>query len=346
MHNPTLMWRIDPSRPDPALLTEAAARLLRGELVAFPTETVYGLGANAFDAEAVQRIFAAKGRPFSDPLIVHVASADEVGMVAADFPADARRLAEAFWPGPLTLLLPRHPALPAEVTAGLTAVAVRVPRHPVALGLLRACGFPLAAPSANRFGHTSPTTANHVQADLEGMVHVILDAGSTPVGIESTVLDLQTTPAVILRPGGVTREQLQAVIGEVALAAPAERLAASPGRQPRHYAPRAELVLMTGGTPADIATQMIRRAHQLSSAGRVVGVLATSEVCRELSAPPGPLFDLGSQDDVLGIARRLFLGLRTLEGAPVDVILAHLVPPQGMGLAINDRLQRAARPAD
>ncbi len=346
MPTSTELWPIDPLDPARDVLAHAAARILGGGLVAFPTETVYGLGANAFDTQAVHRIFAAKGRPFEDPLIVHIAGADEVGTVAAAFPPEAQRITLEFWPGPLTVLLPRHPALPLEVTAGLDRVAVRVPRHPVALGLLRASGVPIAAPSANRFGHTSPTTASHVLADLEGMVDVILDAGSTPVGIESTVLDLSTVPPTILRPGGVTREQLEAVIGPVRHASVSERPSASPGRQPRHYAPRAEVVLVAGTSPAQIASAMASELRGLAASGKSVGILAASEVCAELGRAPATCFELGSIEDVLAIARRLFLGMRTLEAMPVDVILSHRMPPAGLGLAVNDRLARAANRSD
>jgi L-threonylcarbamoyladenylate synthase len=344
MPSQTVISKIDPSHPSPEILAEAAARVMRGELVAFPTETVYGLGANAFDAEAVRRIFKAKQRPFLDPLIVHIAKVEDVELVATDFPPMAARLASLFWPGPLTLLLPRHTALPMEVTSGLDTVAVRIPSHPVALGLLVACGVPIAAPSANRFGHTSPTSAAHVREDLEGAVELILDGGPTPVGIESTVIDVRPTPAVILRPGGVTREQLEAVIGPVRNAERAERLAASPGRLPRHYAPRSELILCAGVDSPAIAASINEQGRRLAAGGRKAGVLAVSEVQREWDASLGPAFDLGNQDDLVGVAKRLFLGLRTLEAASVDVILGHLMPAHGLGLAINDRLRRAAHP--
>ena len=345
MPSPTVVRQIDPSHPSPEILAEAAARVLRGELVAFPTETVYGLGANAFDGEAVRRIFEAKRRPFDDPLIVHIAKVDDVEMVATAFPPVAARLASLFWPGPLTVLLPRHPALPVEVTSGLDTVAVRIPSHPVALGLLGACGVPIAAPSANRFGHTSPTSAAHVLEDLDGAVELILDGGPTPVGIESTVVDVRPTPAVILRPGGVTREQLEAAIGPVRYAEPGERQAASPGRLPRHYAPRATLILCPGDTAKVIAASIDEHVARLIAGGHSAGVLAVSEVRRGLKSSLAPAFDLGGQDDLLGIARRLFLGLRTLEAVPVDVILGHFVPAHGLGLAVNDRLRRAAHPA-
>ncbi len=339
----TVMWTVDPSHPAREVLAQAATHILRGELVAFPTETVYGLGANAFDTLAVHRIFAAKGRPFDDPLIVHVAGVEDIAAIATAFPPEAQRLADEFWPGPLTLLLPRHAALPPDVTAGLDTVAVRVPRHPVALGLIRASGVPIAAPSANRFGHTSPTAADHVLADLDGLVDVILDAGSTPVGIESTVLDLQTTPATILRPGGTTREQIEGVIGPVRYAPASERPAASPGRQPRHYAPHAQVVLVEGATPEQIADAMAREARSRLAAGQSVGILAASDVCALVDAGQATCFDLGPLDDLLGIARRLFLGMRNLEARPVEVILSHRMPSGGLGLALNDRLSRAAR---
>ncbi|OGF15653.1 MAG: threonylcarbamoyl-AMP synthase [Candidatus Eisenbacteria bacterium RBG_16_71_46] len=341
---PTVVVQVDPSHPSPEILAEAAARILRGELVAFPTETVYGLGANAFDAEAVRRIFEAKQRPFDDPLIVHLAEIEEVEMVATEFSAVAARLASLFWPGPLTLLLPRHAALPVEVTSGLDTVAVRIPSHPVALGLLAACGVPIAAPSANRFGHTSPTSAAHVVEDLDGAVELILDGGPTPLGIESTVVDPRPTPAVILRPGGVTREQLEAAIGPVRYAEPGERRAASPGRLPRHYAPRAEVILCAGDSAEAIAASIDEHALRLIAGGRSAGVLAASEVHQELKSSLAHVFDLGGWDDLLGIARRLFLGMRTLEAAHVEVILCHLVPAHGLGLAVNDRLRRAAHP--
>lgn len=336
--------KIHAESPEPEIIRQAAACLLRGGLVAFPTETVYGLGANAFDEDAVRGIFAAKQRPAADPLIVHLASAEDLALVAAAVPPQAAELAAAFWPGPLTLLLPKLAALPAEVTAGLDTVAVRVPAHPVALALLRAAGIPVAAPSANRFAHTSPTLAQHVLDDLEDRVDLILDAGPTPLGVESTVLDVLRQPPVVLRPGGIARAEIEAVIGPVRLARPDERIAASPGRQPRHYAPNAQVILCDGENPEEIARSMAKRASELLSGGHRVGYLAASEVCARMDpdTPPAAIRDLGSLRDLRTIARRLFAGLRELEAQDLDVILSHRMPAEGLGEALNDRLARAA----
>src|SRR3989442_1724356 len=211
----TTVLAIDSVHPDPSSIERAAALLRAGEVVVFPTETVYGLGADALQTSAVERIFAAKGRPFSDPLIVHIAGEAALEQLTSSIPMQARQLAEAFWPGPLTLILPRSPLVPKLVTAGLETVAIRMPRHPAALALIRAVGSPIAAPSANRFMHVSPTTAQHALADLDGRVPFILDAGPCEVGVESTVLDLCSRVPTILRPGGVSLEALHTVLPEV-----------------------------------------------------------------------------------------------------------------------------------
>src|SRR5438105_12731938 len=213
----TEIIRINPIHPELPLIEHAAALLRADELVVFPTETVYGLGANALQPEAVERIFAAKGRPFSDPLIVHIAEQNTLETLVTHLPPQALQLAQVFWPGPLTLILPASSRVPKLVTAGLSTVAVRVPRHPVALTLIRAAGFPIAAPSANRFMHVSPTTAQHALADLNGRVPLILDGGPCEVGVESTVLNLCSAVPTILRPGGVSLEALRAVLPEVQL---------------------------------------------------------------------------------------------------------------------------------
>jgi L-threonylcarbamoyladenylate synthase len=228
---------------------QKAAELLRaGKLVAFPTETVYGLGANALNAEAVERIFAVKGRPNTSPVIVHVGNQEMVRLVTASWPEAANALAEKFWPGPLTLVLPKTPAVPDIVTAGLQTVGVRMPAHPVALKLIRTAGIPIAGPSANRFTQLSPTTAEHVRQRLGGRVDYILDGGRCEVGIESTVLSLVGERPVLLRPGGVSRQQIEALIGPVDLAEHApEGSHASPGMHPRHYSPRTRVLLVSSG---------------------------------------------------------------------------------------------------
>jgi L-threonylcarbamoyladenylate synthase len=340
---PTELIPVDGKNPEPDPIQRAAECLIRGGLVAFPTETVYGLGANAFDAAAVRRIFTAKSRPSEDPLIVHLASLEDVRSVAAEVPAAAEALGRRFWPGPLTLLLPRHPSLPPEVSAGLETVAVRVPSHPAARALLQAAGVPIAAPSANRFGHASPTLARHVLDDLGGRIDMILDAGPTDWGVESTILDPLSSPPVLLRPGGVSRNELESVLGPLRIASSGERINASPGRQPRHYAPDARLILCPGGNPAEIAASISLTARRISAEHHRLGVLAATEVCVRIDSKQIPVLrDLGSWNDPRGISRRLFAGLRELETAGVDLILAHRLPPKGIGAAINDRLTRAA----
>lgn len=335
-----------PHSPDPDLIRQASAVIQHRGLVAFPTETVYGLGANALDEEAVAKIFAAKGRPSNDPLIVHVTSVEEMGRVALDIPPIVKQLADAFLPGPLTFVLPKQPHVPNSVTAGLDTVAVRVPSHPIALALIHASGVPIAAPSANRFGHTSPTTAAHVMDDLGGRIDLILDGGATPVGVESTVLDVTCAPPMILRPGGISREALERVIGMVAMrgepSVPDDALAqVSPGLLGRHYTPRAELILCRGEVHSALET-LARMAQQAQAQGRSVGLLLADEDMKRFESIPCLQYALGSSSDLETIARNLYAGMRTLDDERADIILAREFGEQGLGLAIHDRLMRAA----
>jgi L-threonylcarbamoyladenylate synthase len=315
----------------PQAIADAAQLLRQGRLVAFPTETVYGLGADACDDRAVAAIFAAKGRPSFNPLIVHVARPAEAEALAV-FSDHARRLAEAFWPGPLTLVLPRRADCPVSLlaSAGLDTLALRVPRHPVAQALLAACGRPLAAPSANRSGEVSPTTAAHVAESLGAAVALILDGGATPVGIESTVLDLSAEPPALLRPGAVTADQIEAVIGPIGRGTAAELGTAprlSPGMLTRHYAPRTPLRLNATAAGADEAL--------LAFGPRV---------------PPGAAatLNLSARGDLVEAAANLFAMLRQLDhgGAAgrFATIAVMPIPDEGLGIAINDRLRRAAAP--
>lgn len=329
--------------PDPAGITAAASLLRAGGLVAFPTETVYGLGGDALSAAAVAGIFAAKGRPAEDPLIVHLADISWLPRVAASPPAEALRLAEALWPGPLTMVLPRGPAVPHAVTAGRETVAVRVPAHPVALALILAAGAPIAAPSANRFGHTSPTTAAHVLADLDGRIDAVVDGGPTPIGVESTVLDLTTSTPTLLRPGGVSLERLRDLLGAVDLGARAPQGAgmASPGLLERHYAPRSPMVLVVGAA-ADARAWLRARAGAELAAGRRVGLLVPDEDARALADLGADVAPLGPAADLDGVARRLYAALRALDERRPDLILARDLGESGLARAISDRLTRAA----
>ncbi len=326
----------------PENISQAAETLKRGGLVAFPTETVYGLGANALDAEAVARIFAAKERPSSDPLIVHLNGFDQLPRVTRAIPPAAQVLAKTFWPGPLTLVLPKQPHIPDLVTAGLDTVAVRVPDHPVAQALLQAAAVPIAAPSANRFGHTSPTAAQHVWHDLQGRIEIILDGGVTTVGVESTVLDVSAVPPRILRPGGITVEMLTAVIGPVAVwpegaqLKPAQGLPA-PGMLEKHYAPWTEMIFFTGH---DAEQALAAELAAAQAAGRRVGVLALDDDAATLERSGAVVYRLGA--DLNSVARHLYAGLRWLDGQGIDVILCRDFGAGGLGLAIRDRLTRAA----
>ena len=333
--------RIDPHDPDPNLLHEAAAIIRRGGLVAFPTETVYGLGANATDADAVTRIYQAKNRPASDPVIVHIAAIDMLAGVAVDIPDDAIRLARAFWAGALTLVLKRHPDIPPIVSAGTDTVAVRMPGHPVALGLIAAAGVPIAAPSANTFSRPSPTTAQHVLDDLAGRIDMILDGGATPIGLESTIIDMTGDP-VILRPGGVPLEAVRAIVPGVGIRAKylnVEQTADAPGQMIKHYSPRAQLILFDGQPDAVIA-RMQAEARLRVENGQTVGILTRNQERGAFDTLPARVIALGADPETIGAA--LFAAIRDLDRSGVDAILVRGFEREGIGLAIWDRLVRAA----
>ncbi|WP_328808180.1 L-threonylcarbamoyladenylate synthase [Nonomuraea antri] len=318
---------------DGAAIDRAAGVLSGGGLVAFPTETVYGLGANAADGSAVARVFQAKGRPPTHPLIVHLGDAQQLGDWAEDVPATARLLAERFWPGPLTLVLRRGRHVPLETTGGLETVAVRVPAHPVALALLAAFGGGIAAPSANRFGSVSPTTAAHVRAELGDAVDVVLDGGPCQVGVESTIIDATGETLSILRPGGVTREDLEAVLGRP-LAVPAASPIRVPGQHPSHYAPRARVVLVE-------PEQVVTEAELAQGLGHQVGVLLPPALT---DAPVKAHAVVALPASTAAYARELYGFLRELDQRGCDLIVASLPPEQGLGAAIANRLRRAAGP--
>ena len=327
---------IDGGAPMEAAIDEAAEVLRRGGLVAFPTETVYGLGANALDASAVARIFAAKGRPSYNPLIVHVPNLDAARQLAAEWPESAARLAAAFWPGPLTLVLRKRDLVPDIVTAGLDSLAVRVPSHPVALALLRATRLPLAAPSANRSMALSPTTAQHVARSLGDRVDLILDGGPTTVGIESTVVDLRGGRPSILRPGLLGAREIEPVAGALAMPNELSGDAArpAPGMLDRHYAPRAQLRLFASGDAASIA----REATALAARGARVATLVID------SSPGGAEEIVRMPGEPAGYAQRLYATLHDLDEAGYDVVFVERVPEGDAWAGVRDRLERAARP--
>lgn len=363
----TLRLAVDPDHletPQARQALNAAAEILRsGGLVALPTETVYGLGANALDAAAVKRIFSAKQRPAWDPVIVHVADETVVETLVAEIPEAARKLMAAFWPGPLALLLPRSSAIPDVVTAGRPLVGLRMPANAVARAAIRLAGIPVAAPSANIFGHVSPTTAAHVLEDLDGRIDAVLDAGPTLHGLESTVLDPCRTPMIIYRPGAITAERIQWVAGAVEIFEEAPSLSAepkaalpSPGVGLRHYAPRARLLLVDA-PPADLPARLAEVAAHWTR--QKVGILLPGDLSFD---PDGSEIKLGKTsagktnggfDGVVlqpwgrwshpdEMARDLYAGLRALDDLECDVILCPLPPPSGIGTAIRDRLRKAA----
>lgn len=302
-----------------------AARLLRaGELVAIPTETVYGLAANAFDADAVLRIFEVKRRPSFDPLIVHVGGMSTLAEVVREVPDDAQRLIDRFWPGPLTLVLPKSERIPDVVTSGLDTVGVRMPAHPLALEVLRSLDFPLAAPSANPFGYVSPTTAQHVMDQLAHEIPFILDGGPCAVGVESTIIGWEKGTPVLLRPGGVPMEAVAEALGR-AVAHPSGTTAVAPGMLASHYAPNKRVIV--GDVPS------LLREHR----GQRVGVISFSRdhgaAINEVLSPSGDLHEA---------ARNLFTAMRRLDAGNAGLIVAEVFPEEGLGRAINDRLRRAS----
>lgn len=340
----TRVLRVDAARPEGEAIAQAADMLRRGEIVAFPTETVYGLGANATDPVAVAKIFAAKGRPSDNPLIVHVADREQLSGVVSEVPPAARQLMEKFWPGAITFVLPRRSTVPDAVTCGLPTVGVRMPGHPVALALIRAAGVPVAAPSANKSGRPSPTSAEHVLEDLAGRVPLLLDGGETGVGLESTVIDMTVDPPVLLRPGGITLEQICAEIGPVEVAAAVlggevGEAPRSPGMKYTHYAPRAQVLLIDG--PVLSMQRKIRDlAAEFEAEGKKVGIMCSAESRGVYQAYV--VLEYGSREDLAGVASDLFSTLRAFDRHGVDVVLAEAVPATGIGLAIMNRLRRAA----
>ena len=342
----TLVLKVDSQKPKMGTIRIAADFIKKGGLVAFPTETVYGLGADALNSKAVLAVFEAKKRPLDNPPIVHVGNPKDVYNLVKEVPPKAEKLMKNFWPGPLTLIFKRSNIVPDVTVAGLDTIAIRMPRHNVALALLRGSGCPIAAPSANLAGKPSPTTAKHVWDDLNGRIDAILDAGPTNIGVESTVLDLTVDPPQILRPGGTLYEVLRKFLGKVELhpVAVAEKelqieKVRSPGMKHKHYAPNADVIVVEGEVSA-VMEKVKELAKFYKQKGIKVGVLATDETVGYYEADV--VKSLGSRNDLAVIAKNLFRLLREFDLDCVDVIIAEGIPAEGLGLAVMNRLRKAS----
>ncbi|HEX4130418.1 MAG TPA: L-threonylcarbamoyladenylate synthase [Pirellulales bacterium] len=333
-HVTTIVLPVDPQLPDPTAIARAAAVLRAGGLVVFPTETVYGLGANALDVEAVAGIYRAKGRPATNPLIVHVGTIADAQRLATTWPAAAEKLAERFWPGPLTIVLPKTSLVPETTTAGGATVALRMPSHPVARALLAASGVPLAAPSANTSTGISSTTAQHVLKTLNDRVDMVLDGGACPGGLESTVLDLSGEHPRLLRPGLIGVAELEAVLGtpiRVAAEINERQPAPSPGMMPRHYAPTVPLECVEGDATARVAEHVAKG-------------LRVGWIVRQSRKSPQAAVVVALRNDVAGYSAALYSALHELESAAIDRIVVEMPPDESQWLAVRDRLRRASCP--
>ncbi len=341
----TKILKINPENPEADFVAEAAEVLKRGGLVAFPTETVYGLGGNGLDAEACKKIYEAKGRPSDNPLILHISQISELRPIVGEIPPVGEALMEAFWPGPLTMIFPKSELVPLSVTGGLDTVAVRFPTHPVALAIIRKAGLPIAGPSANSSGKPSPTRASHVEFDLSGKIDMIVDGGASQWGLESTIVDVSGDVPVILRPGAITKEMMEEVVGAVEidpaiLAKPTKDLRPkAPGMKYTHYSPKAEVTMVAGEAKQVVETinNLVAKHH---ADGKTVGVLATEETKKDYTADD--VLSLGRKDDLEEIGANLYKHLRKFDFHKMDFVYAEVFSEEGEGLAIMNRLQKAA----
>jgi len=339
--------------PNIMVLKQAAETIQDGGLVAFPTETVYGLGADGFNEDALEKIFAAKGRPMDNPLILHIASPKEIIDVASYVSAKAKKAINAFWPGPLTLVLPKNPQVPDQVSAGLPTVAVRMPAHPIALKLIKLARCPVAAPSANLSGRPSPTTGFHVLKDLKGKIDMIVDGGPCRWGIESTVVDFTEKIPAILRPGAVTKEMLEDVIGQVTYdpgLKDDQTAPKSPGVKYLHYAPKGDMYLVQGNSPQLIIAKLSELIQNYKNSGKRVALIATDELIQMLDKTNSNcsvdyidyIGSLGSKYDQELIASRIYYLLRNCDKFKIDIVLAEGLSEEGLGTAIMNRLSKAS----
>lgn len=340
----TIIRKIDKNKIDENIINEAGLLLKNGGLVAFPTETVYGLGADALQEEAAVKTYAAKGRPSDNPLIVHIAKYEDLKKVAVNIPPATDMLAAHFWPGPLTMIFEKSESVPYGTTGGLDTVAVRMPVDPVALALIRAAGGFVSAPSANTSGRPSPTTAQHVEADLSGKIDMILDGGTVDIGLESTILDMTVIPPMILRPGAITSEMLEKIIGSVTvdraiMSDDSSQAPKAPGMKYRHYAPKAKMVIVEGDLREEILA--IRQiAYEADRQGHPIGIIATSETLPFYNH--GVVKNIGTRENEKTIARNLYGILREFDEEQVDTIYSESFAVQGIGTAIMNRLEKAA----
>ncbi len=336
-HRQTLVIEVNPADPEDNKIKRAAEVIRKGGLVAFPTETVYGLGANALDREAVIKIFRAKGRPLDNPLIVHVSDMKMINAIA-EMNEVAEKLAKKFFPGPITLVVDKKEVIPSEVTAGLKTVAIRMPSHPIALKLIEVSGVPIAAPSANLAGKPSPTKAEHVIDDLYGKVDLIIDGGETNIGVESTVVDTTVYPVEILRPGGLPIEEIQKIVDVKTFGRKAvSKVPKSPGMKYRHYAPEAELIVLYGKRE-DVIRKIRKICEELREKGLKVGIAATKT--KPYSETEAEVVELG--EELEEVAKNLFSSLRELDKRGVDIIIAEGVEERGLGIAVMNRLKKAS----
>lgn len=342
----TKVIKIDPKNIDGEKLQEAADALRDGKVVAFPTETVYGLGANALDTAAVEQVFKAKGRPSDNPLIVHIADRKSLSKLTASVPQKAVALMDKLWPGPLTLVMKKSNIIPEIITAGLDTVGIRMPEHPVAMELIRLADIPIAAPSANVSGKPSPTKAKHVLDDLDGKIEIVVDAGNSRVGLESTVLDVTTEPPMLLRPGGITPEQIEEIIGHIEIdktilgKVSATSRPRAPGMKYKHYSPKAHVIIVHAGNIENQVKKINELAQQSAEQGKKVGICATDQTMQYYSR-----FDtisVGDRTKPETIASKLFALFREFDDRGADIILAESVDKSGVGLAIMNRMVKAA----
>ncbi len=339
----TIQKKIDAQYPDADVIAQAAEILRHGGLVAFPTETVYGLGANGLDEAACQGIYQAKGRPSDNPLILHISHIDELRPIVRDISKTAQKLIDAFWPGPLTMIFPKADCVPNVVTGGLDTVAVRFPSHPVAMALIHKAGLPIAAPSANTSGKPSPTRAEHVVLDLDGKINMILDGGTAAWGLESTIVDVSVTPPVILRPGAVTKEMMEQVVEDISIdptllqKPTADFRPKAPGMKYTHYAPKADVFLVQGNDCVCVINDLAKKQKDV---GKKVGVLATDETKQKYHADV--VLSVGSRENLEEVGANLFHVLRQFDAWDTDVVYAEMFPLSGEGLAIMNRLQKSA----